>query len=330
MSFREKADEYCKKGWIDSKSKELATVFYEEYERVVEKKGDTIENHEGLFSVYLDLIRQQLKDPYPFEHYHRQLRAPIDYYLFGMEFLRPLLNYGDCKTYGLEIFDQIEIQLEKGENVVFFANHQSESDPFAVSLLLEKTHPKLGENMISVAGHRVTTDPLAVPFSLGLNLLCIYSKRHIDHPPEEKEQKQRYNNKTMAVMTDLLREGGKAIYMAPSGGRDRLDENGKLCPAEFDPASIEMFCLMARKAGVPTHFYPLALATYNLLPPPETVEKEIGEKRRIKGGGIGMAVGNELNMAKFPGSDTKDKHEKRKNRAKHIYSLVKEHYETLI
>ena len=53
--------------------------------------------------------------------------------------------------------------------------------------------------MIMVAGDRVTTDVVAVPFSKARNLLCIYSKRHIDNPPEEKSKKMRHNAKTMTV-----------------------------------------------------------------------------------------------------------------------------------
>ena len=36
--------------------------------------------------------------------------------------------------------------------------------------------------MIMVAGDRVTTDVVAVPFSKGRNLLCIFSKKHIENP----------------------------------------------------------------------------------------------------------------------------------------------------
>ena len=46
---------------------------------------------------------------------------------------------------------------------------------------------------------QVTTDVVAVPFSKARNLLCIYSKRHIDNPPEEKSKKMRHNAKTMTV-----------------------------------------------------------------------------------------------------------------------------------
>ena len=37
----------------------------------------------------------------------------------------------------------------------------------------------------------MTTDLLAMPFSMGRNLLCIFSKKHVDNPPELKSTKQR-------------------------------------------------------------------------------------------------------------------------------------------
>ncbi len=47
--------------------------------------------------------------------------------------------------------------------------------------------------MVHVAGDRVTTDPVAVPFSKGRNLLCIYSKRHMNNPPELASKKKMRN-----------------------------------------------------------------------------------------------------------------------------------------
>ncbi len=108
--------------------------------------------------------------------------------------------------------------------------------------------------MIFVAGERVITDPLAVPFSMGRNLLCIFSKRYIDHPPEQKMKKQLHNKRTMELMSELLSEGGKAIYVAPSGGRDRPNADGVVEIAPFDPQSIEMFYLMARAGGASDPF----------------------------------------------------------------------------
>jgi glycerol-3-phosphate O-acyltransferase len=86
---------------------------------------------------------------------------------------------------------------------------------------------------------------------------------------------------------------------------------------------------MAQRAGRPSHFHPMALATYDFLPPPETVRSELGETRHIKRTGIHMAVGAELDMARFPGSDTPDRHERRVARAQHIWQRVAEDYAAL-
>ena len=56
----------------------------------------------------------------------------------------------------------------------------------------------------------------------------------------------------MELMSRLLQEGGKVIYVAPSGGRDRRNAEGEIEVAPFDPQSVEMFYLMARK-GKNTH-----------------------------------------------------------------------------
>jgi glycerol-3-phosphate O-acyltransferase len=34
----------------------------------------------------------------------------------------------------------------------------------------------------------VITDPLAIPFSMGCDLICIYSKKYIDVIPEKREE----------------------------------------------------------------------------------------------------------------------------------------------
>ena len=180
--------------------------------------------------------------------------------------------------------------------------------------------------MIFVAGERVLTDPLASPFSMGRNLLCIYSKRYIDFPPELKTKKQLHNKKTMELMSELLSEGGKCIYVAPSGGRDRIGSSGKVELAPFDPQSIEMFYLMAKKAHTPTHFYPLSLSTYDVLPPPQTIQIELGEMRSAQRVGIHATFGKEFNMEYFPGSDFSDKHARRQAKADAIFSLVQQEY----
>jgi glycerol-3-phosphate O-acyltransferase len=111
----------------------------------------------------------------------------------------------------------------------------------------------------------------------------------------------------MELMSELLAEGGKCIYVAPSGGRDRPSDAGSGGGGPFDPQSIEMFYLMARRASTPIHFYPLSLATYDVLPPPKTVQVELGEVRQARRTGIHAFFGKPIDMEHFPGSDSPDK-----------------------
>jgi len=123
-------------------------------------------------------------------------------------------------------------------------------------------------------------------------------------------------------MSVLLSDGGHAIYVAPSGGRDRRNALGVVEVAPFDPQSVEMFYLMAQRAARPCHFYPMALATYDFLPPPEEVQVEIGEPRQAKRSSIHLAVGAECDMERLPGSELADKQARREARASAIWATV--------
>ena len=51
-------------------------------------------------------------------------------------------------------------------------------------------------------GDRVVADPLCKPFSMGRNLFCVHSRKHMDdEPAPQKEAKQRTNRKTLTEMT---------------------------------------------------------------------------------------------------------------------------------
>ena len=76
----------------------------------------------------------------------------------------------------------------------------------------------------------------------------------------------------MKAMTDLLNEGGKVFWVAPSGGRDRPDPStGEFVVAPFDFKALDMFKLIAMQSRKPMHFVPMAMYTHQLIPPPETV-----------------------------------------------------------
>ncbi|MBN2479253.1 MAG: 1-acyl-sn-glycerol-3-phosphate acyltransferase [Parachlamydiales bacterium] len=302
--------------------------FYLGYKDQV-KKVISEENIYNIFNTLIDLILDQFKSPFIFDPYHQKVTKPFDYQKFGLDFVRPLIDFENSKLFGEDNLQKIAKQLDNNENVILFANHQSELDPQAIGLLLGNKFKKVADEMIFVAGERVLTDPLAIPFSMGCNLLCIFSKRYIDIDPKLQHQKQIHNKKVMTLMSDLLHEGGKVIYVAPSGGRDRKDENKKIQIAEFDPQSLEMFYLMCKKAKTPTHFYPLTLSTYEIAPPPEKIQIDLGEKRIVKRGSIFISFSKEIDMEKFLGSETADKIERRKNRAKYLHSIVKEEYRNI-
>jgi glycerol-3-phosphate O-acyltransferase len=326
MKFLTKIDLAVEAKQLPKKYAVSMKSFYETYRQALIGKGDSIENYESIFNVFLELVLRQIESPYPFEPYHRKIREPFDYYAFGLDLLRPLVIFEKSRVLGLEHVDAMQACVDREENVILFANHQTEPDPQAISLLLEKEKPLFGEEMIFVAGQRVIADPLAVPFSMGRNLLCIYSKKHMEHPIEQKHEKQLHNQRVMKQMALLLSEGGKCIYVAPSGGRDRPDSNGFLEVAPFDPQSIEMFWLMAQQSKKITHFYTLALSTYKLLPPPCSVECELGESRITTCTPIHMAFGKEIPMKTFPGSEGLDKRALRSARATYIWEQVKHDY----
>ncbi len=321
-----KIDQCAVDGSIPKKYGDHLKTFLSGYEEAIHADPSCFKKYEELFLAFIRLIQEQCIEPYPFQPYHERVLTPFDYHRFGLDMIKPLIDKASSSLRGEDNLKEITSLLEKGDNVIFLANHQIEADPQVIDILLEETHPRLGGEMIFVAGERVITDPLAIPFSMGRNLLCIFSKRYIDHPPENKLKKQLHNKRTMEMMSQLLSEGGKAIYVAPSGGRDRPNAQGVFEVAPFDPQSIQMFYLMAQRAQHPTHFYPMALKTYALLPPPETIRIELGEARFTKRAGVHLSFGPRIDMENFPGSEPKDKHAMRAIRAEAICQLVKQDY----
>ena len=324
--FLKQLSNAAKQGKISHKFEKIIASFYHSYKKALTDEGLSIQPCLANFEIFFQLLEKQIETPYLFPPYHERIRTPFDYYAFGLDFLRPLIDKKRSALLGVSYLDEIAQYLKNKENVILLANHQTEPDPQAISLILEDKYPKIGEEMIFIAGERVVTDPLAIPFSMGRNLLCIYSKRYIDNPPELKMQKQLHNKRTMELMANLLSEGGKSIYVAPSGGRDRANESGVVEVAPFDPQSIEMLYLMAKKSIKKTHFFSLALATYDFLPPPQTIQTELGEERKTKRGGVALAFGPEIDMENYPGSENSNKHARRKDRADYIWQQVKKDY----
>ena len=99
----------------------------------------------------------------------------------------------------------------------------------------------------------------------------------------------------MSAMLSKLKRGGCLLWVAPSGGRDRRNmETGQVPLAPFDSKTIDMFRLMGNKSKVPTHYYTLAMVSYDLCPPPDHIEAGVGEQRNVRYVPVGIKVGEEL------------------------------------
>lgn len=326
--FLSQLDTYLEKKLIPEKLYHVIRNFYDNYQQAIAPLPHSDKNQEH-FELLIKLVVEQIRHPHQFSIFHRSIREPFDYYQFGIDFMRPFIDFPRSRILGLDSLKSIQEQLKKKENVILLANHQTEPDPQVISLLLEKIDPQLAADMIFIAGHRVISDPMAIPMSLGRNLLCIYSKKHVAHPPEEKAQKILHNQRTLKQMQDLLNEGGYCIYVAPSGGRDRPNAEGNFSVAPFDSQSVELFWLLAQQSERLTHFYPFALQTYSLMPPPRQVEKELGERRIIHFTPVYLAFGKEIDMENFPGSENMDKRTKRNKRSEYIWQQVCQIYQAL-
>jgi len=265
----------------------------------------------------VDSIRA--RKPFAFRPFHKAIRGPDhDLYSWGNDFFRSMVKYRTSRVVGLEQVAKIEELLDSGDNVMLLANHQTEADPQVLSILLElEGREALAGRCIFVAGHKVTTDPLTLPFSQGRNLLTIFSKKYLDSfGPEEREEKSAWNRETVSEMQRLFKDGGHLLWVAPSGGRDRRSaESGNFEPAAFDPASVGLFLLLAQKAekasGKKTHFFPLAMWSHRLVPPPDGQAAKVGEARSASRAPVGVEFGPELDpkaaggRKKFPAAAEK-------------------------
>jgi len=233
---------------IPQKYTNLMQSFFTSYMTEIYLADRDLDEYEQILSTLMKKVLETAQEPHTFQPFHEAIRAPFDYYKMGCDFANGMVDADRSLVLGAEQIEKMQQQIAAGDNVVLFANHQSEADPQIFSVLLDPKVPGFAEETIFVAGDRVTTDLLAMPFSMGRNLLCIFSKKHVDNPPELKSTKQRHNRMVMKTMQQLMTDGGKCIWVAPSGGRDRPSDDGKYEVAPFDSKSIEMFRLMSAKA----------------------------------------------------------------------------------
>jgi glycerol-3-phosphate O-acyltransferase len=82
-------------------------------------------------------------------------------------------------------------------------------------------------------------------------------------------------------------QGGKLLWIAPSGGRDRPNVEGTWLPAPFDAASVDLMRNLIAMSKRPGHLFPLAMHTGEMMPPPATLDASIGERRLTSFVGVG-------------------------------------------
>ena len=256
-------------------------------------------------------VLQQLNPEaaYTFPSHHERILEPYNYYNFGQRYIRGLVDFSRSMLGNEDYFKEVQDQLQRGENVVLLANHQTEADPAVFALLLEAKFPDLATDVIYVAGDRVVTDPLCKPFSMGRNLFCVHSKKHMDDDPDSKAEKQAINRRTLRAMQNALNEGGKLLWIAPSGGRDRSEDPStqETLPDQFDASAVELMRALLTKAKPEGHIRPFAMYSFRIMPPPKQVEKNIGEKRLVFHAPVGISVGKELDVDSIlEGIDSKE------------------------
>ncbi|PKA55733.1 Glycerol-3-phosphate acyltransferase, chloroplastic [Apostasia shenzhenica] len=280
-------------------------------------------------TVAFDRILLDIENPFTFPPHHKAIREPFDYYMFGQNYIRPLIDLRKSYVGNISLFSNMEQHLQQGHNIVLFSNHQTEADPAVIALLLERTHPRIAESTVFVAGDRVVTDPLCKPFSMGRNLLCVYSKKHMFDDPELVEMKKRANIRSLKELAFLLRTGSQILWIAPSGGRDRPNpQTGEWFPAPFDSSSLDNMRRLVEHSGVPGHLHPLALLCYEVMPPPLQVEKEIGERRKLSHHGVGLSVTPEINFNEVA-AHFKSQEEAKEACSNAMYDAVSEQYNIL-
>lgn len=282
---------------------------------------------ERAFFTLLHFLIQHAKHPIDFQPYHQGLP---ELYAFGLDFAMALVDIPRSRLIGQDNLRKAHAWLQQGHNVVFLSNHQSEADPYAIDALFTIVggFPKdFARKLIFMAGDRVREDPIVVPFSGGRDLLTVYSKKHLNDVPELRATKVAHNRRTIFVTQKLFAAGGKAIWFAPSGGRDRRSpDSGKVEVSPFDPDAIEMMRFTAKKSGTPCHFIPMSLVSYDMLPPPSGVGgADMGEERVVNHIGLSMAVEKEIDFSQID-TEGLDKLQRRRRVATTVQEIVENGY----
>lgn len=321
-------DEYKAKGIFSPRSVDRFSRFVETYAIEAAKSGRLTEREFVYVTTTLLTVAEKNVE-FPFSPFHQAVREPFNFLEWGDRFWNTLVDLENSKIHGTVNLKLAQKYLGQGHNVFFLSNHQIEPEPQVMRGVFDHLDlPDLKEKLIMVAGHRVRSDPLSIPFSMGCNLVCVHSKKYIDSDLERQTEKRQQNLEAMRAIKRLMNQSGNVIWLAPSGGRDRPSDfrkkGSRFRVADFDAKTIQMFRLIAEKSDRPTHFFPMALSTAAICPPPPAVEDSVGEDRSCAYSPIGIAVGDELGITDANGF--RMKHEEfaqiAQQNTEQLYSLI--------
>lgn len=338
LTFQERARQLADQSRVPLIVSNTLTGWCTSYEKAAKNNpdlpGDPVDFTEMMFSTLLELCHRACQTPIQFGSIHQKIRQPFDYYKFSIEFASVLVDRCKSTVTGQEHIRRAVEYASQGHNIIFLSNHQSEGDPYAIDLLLRwivSCEANFCEHIYFMAGDRVRDDPVVMPFSAGRNLLTVFSKKHMNDEPELRSHKISHNKRTMAETMKMFQKGGHVVWMAPSGGRDRRNhETGRVEISTFNESSIDMMKLTAMKSGKPCHFFPMALWTYDMLPPPSKVGgAEKGEERVANFIPMHMHVGEELDLLTIVSPEIVGKLDRRRAQRDYIQKAVEQGYSAI-
>ncbi|KAI4834739.1 glycerol-3-phosphate 1-O-acyltransferase [Plasmodium brasilianum] len=272
------------------------------YEEIKKYKSCSPQTFLNMFLMYIDTFKKYRYYSFPNIH-----RYDENLYEWSLEFWSHLIDKKNSKFFGTPNINKTKKWIDEGHNVIIFSNHHIEADANIIKYYFHMNNAQnISRNIIFVGGHKIRADPLSRPFSVTANLLSIFSKKYIENPPHLREEKILFNHKSLNTLKNLLSEGKQIIWLTPSGGRDRKGPDGNINISPFDPKIIQSFHVIAKRSKVKTHFVGLALNTYNICPPPNTIDvDEIEKQRSCSYSPIGLNLGEDV-FDVYPSMDEKE------------------------
>src|SRR6516164_5873398 len=106
-SIQRPMDKKLKPEGLPKKYEKILNEFFQDYRKVIGEE-------DSIFRLFVQFVQHQLKHPFVFEPYHQKMRHPTDYYKFGLDFIRPLIDLPHSRVEGKENLERIDQQLKRG------------------------------------------------------------------------------------------------------------------------------------------------------------------------------------------------------------------------